>query len=276
MPKPVPAWLKGTGLGCLGLLVLLVLAAIVGTVFVNVSGQRDIATLAQLDREHPDAGAYTPPVDGRIPPDRLAKFLAVRRALAVHCAELGDATERFRRMEQYGEADEDSLRMREFFRDTGRALGGMFRLAGRIGRYLEQRNRALLAEGMGLGEYTWIQVTAYQGWLREPHRRFALAREDEPRIFQDRVVPQLREMIRRHLEARERTGASPSELAPWRQELAALTADPERAPFADGVPPEIAASLEPFREELREVWCPATCELDLTVTIREGIGFEHI
>lgn len=276
MSKTWPLWLKGAGIGCLGLLALIVLAAVVGLVFVNVTGQRDIAALAELDREHPDAGTYTPPPDGRIPPDRLARFLAVRRALAAHCDELGDATERFGLLEQYGEADEDSLRMREFFTDTGRALGGMFKLAGRIGRYLEQRNRTLQAQGMGLGEYTWIQVVAYQGWLREPHRRFGLARKGEPRIFQDRVVPQVRQMIRRHLETRERAGASPSELAPWQRELAALAADPERTPFADGVPPEIAASLEPFRTELQAVWCPATCELDLTVTTREGIGFEHL
>ena len=67
MSRPLPVWLKGTGIGSLGLLALPVLVLVVGTVFVNVSGQRDIATLAQLGRAHPDAAAYTPPTPA-VPP----------------------------------------------------------------------------------------------------------------------------------------------------------------------------------------------------------------
>ncbi len=142
--------------------------------------------------------------------------------------------------------------------------------------YLDLRNRALLAVDMGLGEFTWLQTIIYHAWLGKPVQRFALARPEEPRVFQDRVVPQLREMIRRHVAAATSAGATDEDLAPWREELAALADDPERIPFADGLPPAIAASLEPYRAALQEAWCPATQELDVSVTIREGIGFEHL
>ena len=33
---------------------------------------------------------------------------------------------------------------------------------------------------------------------------------------------------------------------------------------------------EPFRAALEAVWCEATDEMDLSITEREGLGFEHI
>ena len=58
-------------------------------------------------------------------------------------------------------------------------------------------------------------------------------------------------------------------------ELAALQANPERLPFAEGLPARLTIELESYREDLLRLHCPATDELDLTRTEREGIGFEH-
>jgi len=54
-----------------------------------------------------------------------------------------------------------------------------------------------------------------------------------------------------------------------------LQADPQRLPFADGWPSALTRELESYRAELEATFCPATEELDLTRTEREGIGFEH-
>ncbi len=64
-------------------------------------------------------------------------------------------------------------------------------------------------------------------------------------------------------------------LAVWRAELVALQNDPRRRPFQDGLPPALAGSLEPFREDLERLFCPATCELDLMRTERTGIWYDH-
>ena len=280
MAQEWPPWFKAGGVGCLAVSALSVVVVLAVYAFVRLSGERDIHSREALSRVLPDASSFTPAGDRSLAPERLEAFLAVRRRLAVHCQEFAGIESAFARMDSYdGSAGSPSAAESDpggFARDLGRALKAFVSVARRLGAYLETRNRTLLEEGMGLGEFTWIQVVAYHAWLGEPTRRFVLARPDEPRVFQDRVVPQVREMIRRHLAASERAGAPGIELAPWRRELAALDRNPERVPFADGPPPALAGSLEPYREALRSVWCPATQELDLVVTVRDGLGFEHL
>ena len=41
----------------------------------------------------------------------------------------------------------------------------MFRVGRDFGDYVAARNEALLAQGMGLGEYTWIYALTYHVWL---------------------------------------------------------------------------------------------------------------
>ena len=58
-------------------------------------------------------------------------------------------------------------------------------------------------------------------------------------------------------------------------ELDALTRDPERIPFQDGLPPELEASLRPYREELERVFCSATGELEIMQTVKTGLWYDH-
>ena len=82
--------------------------------------------------------------------------------------------------------------------------------------------------------------------------------------------------LRFHARLDRRLAAGAGEpLRAWREELAALEADPRRIPFADGLPEPLALRLEPHRIELENLYCPVICELDLTRTFREGIGYEH-
>ena len=41
------------------------------------------------------------------------------------------------------------------------------------------------------------------------------------------------------------------------------------------LPPELVASFAPFREDLQELYCPATGELDIMRTEKDGFKFEH-
>jgi hypothetical protein len=41
------------------------------------------------------------------------------------------------------------------------------------------------------------------------------------------------------------------------------------------LPRELAASLEPFREELELLFCPATGELDIMRTEKRGLKYDH-
>ncbi len=212
MARSWQTWLRWLGLGSLILTAVIVVIAVVAYAVVRVAGEREIASREALDLVLPDATAYTPAADGRIAPERLAAFLSVRRILNDHCGEFTDIATAFARMDSYAAtADAPAGAAPDagaFARDVGRALQAFGRVARGMSAYLDLRNRALLAADMGLGEFTWLQAIIYYAWLGEPVQRFALARPEEPRLFQDRVVPQLREMIRRHVEAAASAGAT--------------------------------------------------------------------
>jgi hypothetical protein len=146
----------------------------------------------------------------------------------------------------------------------------MLRVGRDFGDYVTARNEALLAQEMGLGEYTWIYVVAYHSWLGHPPVK-AIEGRSRKNVFHDRVLPQVREMIRRHLAG---AAGSPTAVA-WRSELEALDDVRERIPFEDGLPRELEDSLEPFRDELERLACPAASELDVVLTVRSGIGYDH-
>jgi hypothetical protein len=61
----------------------------------------------------------------------------------------------------------------------------------------------------------------------------------------------------------------------WRDELQAMEADGRRAPFPGDLPPELSTSLAPFREQFEELYCPATGELDIMRTEKDGFKFDH-
>ncbi len=263
----MPRWLKFTGIGCLGLLALIVLLSASAYVMVRISGDRSIATGEAVDREHPDAHAYTPAADGGLTPDRLERFLDVRETLAPFCGRMTTAAIDFSRMDELEKSDKEPG-AGQFFSLTGRVVGSAFFVARDISRYITLRNESLLAVRMGLGEYTWLYSLIYHSWQERRPTSFMFARDDEPAVFTDRVLPQLREMVARRA-AMEGAGSF------WRDEAAALRADPRRRPFADGLPPAMAAALEPYRDRLTELYCAETDELDVTRVEREGLGYEH-
>jgi hypothetical protein len=60
-------------------------------------------------------------------------------------------------------------------------------------------------------------------------------------------------MLRNQLEALDQLGSSPDQRG-WREalvaEIAAMESEPERLPWADGLPAKITNSLEPYRDRL--------------------------
>jgi hypothetical protein len=260
--------LKQYGIGCglLALFVIVVLASLTASVFLGY--RKAFKVRDELERLHETQADFTPPASGTIPLDRMQRFLAVREALFPLCERVSAHQRLFARMQSYGGAERPPFGA--LAGDTFRAATSMMRVGRDFGEYVTARNRALLAEEMGLGEYTWIYVVAYYSWLgHQPVR--AIEGGSSPEVFRDRVFPQVEEMIRRHVAgAGERAGA-----AAWRSELEALERFPERIPFQEGLPPEIEASLGPHRNELERLACPEAGELDVVLTVRSGIGYDH-
>jgi len=268
-------WLARAGVGCGFLIMLIVLAA--GGLWLNIrllSG-RAVGTREQLEEAYGPVDRYTPAVDGTLPAERVERFLAVRASLSAGCDEFTALKATFDTMASrvdrlHAEEAERELEGKDLLPLLTAGGGALKRMAGlgpALGRYEIARNRALLDHDMGLGEYTWIYVTAYYGYLERRPESFALDKQHRPRIFQDRVREEILGMLRR-LAAE---GADDG----WREELGALEADPDRVPFAEGVPGVLAASFEPYRDPLERSFCPATSELDVMRTEKDGWRFEH-
>jgi hypothetical protein len=268
MAKSKRKILKQYGIGC-GLLVLFViavLAVLTGAVFLGY--RKAFVARDKLEQVHDTQAEFTPPATGEIPGDRLQRFLAVRGKLSPLCEKVSAHQRLFARLQGYGESERPPVGTA--LRDGLRAATSMLRVGRDYGDYVTTRNEALLAEEMGLGEYTWIYVVAYCSWLgHQPVQ--AIEGRSRPSVFHDRVFPQVREMIRRHVAV---AGNSPTGDA-WRSELETLDHVGQRIPFEDGPPPEIEASLSPFRDELEQLACPAASELEVVLTVRSGIGYDH-
>ena len=115
-----PSWLRIGLLGCGGTigLVILFLAGIAGLTFWGYRGA--IQVREEVDRQYGAFDSYRVPQDGRIPSDRMNRFLAVRHALMPRCAEVTDATGRFKAVDDMaGQAEPD---VGELFSRVGRVL----------------------------------------------------------------------------------------------------------------------------------------------------------
>jgi len=254
--------------GC-GLTILMFALAVGGMTWTVFRGYRQALDGREtLERERGTQSDYTPAPDGRVAGDRMLRFLAVRRALAPLCEKVSVHQRAFQRMADYQQME--SPPAMEFLTGVGRATKSIFAIGSDFGDYVIARNDALLDNEMGLGEYSWIYVTAYFSWLGNRPVRI-LEKESGPRVFEDRVFLEVRGMIERHLADLEERPSS----AAWRAELEALLADPERIPFEDGLPAELEASLLPFRDELEELSCPEACGLDVVRTEKAGWRYEH-
>lgn len=253
------SWWKGCAIGCGLFVVLGILGTIGGGIAMLRPFHQAMSAREELDARFPDQESYTPPPDGAVPADRMEAFLAVRDTLMSHCGEFTEAMEQFRRMDALGEHPPAGVVVGEVLRTMRRALG----MAGTIGRFNTDRNRALLEHGMGLGEYTYVYAVVYHGWLgeREENTHVKVENDDSgPRVRRD-----LRAMLRRQLDELTAAGGDPDLAVRLRRELVRLKEDRRRYPWRDGVPPALLTSLEPYRDRLESLYCPDMSPFELTI-----------
>ena len=273
MSKTTSKVLTGCGIGCLLAIVVVVGLGWMGYRWTQLAvdamesaGQSE----ALLEETFGPARDFRPPVDGRIPVDRMEVFLEVREGLAAPREELAEAI---------------------FGLVPGEGGGGMtggLRIA-RAGAVMgpralslaRARNEALLSAGMGFGEYMWIYWLTYDAWLGNPADASTLHELMAERSTSDgsvqfhfgggmepeRITWRLRRDIAAMLRNLDEDLAADSEPSGLRElviaELEALEADPARVPWEDGLPEEFAVGLEPYRDRLEATYSPATNPFEL-------------
>lgn len=269
----MPGWLKGCAIGC-GIAVLLTVVTFVGCGFSLMQPFKEAQEVREtLEADFGTQADYVPPADGRVAPARLEAFLAVQEELQGMCSELEGVFSHFERMERM---DDDSV-------GTGEKVGLVFGAIGRgiqlprlLGRFHVTRNEALAAQGMGLGEYTYIYVTGYYGVLGR--RGHSLDDHDNVEIEGGRNASRrlrgvLRDMLRNQLAALDAQDGDPDLRRELRDEVLRLEDDLSRLPWQDGVPASIAEPFAPYRGRLDALWCPYADEFALTVARQGNKGF---
>jgi len=189
-----------------------------------------------------------------------------RRLEAPAARELAEAFAAIPNQEEAEELDAKPFleKMREVLDITQSAVG----LGADIGNFFEARNRALLEQGMGLGEYSYLYVVTYYGFLGHDPRD-SVEDVPMPNVAARRLSGELRSMLRHQLDS------LPAD-APdgWRERLAAeiatLEEEPRRLPWEDGLPGPIAASLEPYRERIEASYRAETNPFELGRNKRRG------
>ncbi len=247
--------------GVLGIGAMVVLMVAVMRPFGTAVDDREV-----LDARYGARSEWTPPPDGSIAPDRLEAFLAVRRAVQPLCDEFTAAETQIMSMQRFDDQQEVSRSevLREALATTRTAIG----LGPLIGELYAARNAALLEVGMGLGEYTWIYTLAY-------HDRLGEVSDPDTRLFggsqtDRRVLADIRGMLERQLSSVD----DPDARAALEVEIEAMRSDSERLPWADGLPPQIADSLAPFREPVDALYCNAAAPMELLANTRRGLAVE--
>jgi len=265
--KPASKWLVGLGIGCGGIVVIVIVLVIGGYLFVRnaTQGFRESDELMKsVTAKYGRIEDYCPDPGGAIPAGRLEVFLAVREAAAPARAKLDESLDAL-------------MKSRDAAGGRDRSAGGVFQalktgvgLVPQISDFLKSRTQALLANEMGAGEYCYLYVVAYYSWLKktpmdgtglqfrgpgrdatDPDDQDALAVSKDMHLMriQRLVLPMLRCQL-----AKLSPGPARGPQDKWRQTLAAevkaMEADRYRLPWQDGVPAEIGDSLRPFRDRL--------------------------
>lgn len=263
------SWLRGCGIGCGALMVIAVLLAVGGVVSIMKPLGEAIDIRSELDTRFGEQCSYVPPIDGVVTADRIEAFLQVRDALAASCRTIERRSSAMRRLEQLD--DDTEVSKAEVMALAGKATLGAVGLGPALGDLYEVRNRALLDAGMGLGEYSYIYLTAYRRQLTDVGPRTGMM-DGSP--VNRRIHTCLEDMLKGQLAAARGGGVEPSLLSELAAELAAMAVDPQHLPWHQGLSPAMGAAFEPYRDRLDSSFCAAATELELLRGTRRFLAIE--
>ena len=227
--------------------------------------------------------AFVPPVNGVPSRDRIEQFVAVRESLATHRANAAANLATF--MHVVKRARPDGRPVMEKIVDAISVAKGGTLMAGSMVDYFRTRDRLLLANAMGEGEYSYYYGLTSFAWLQwdplaKPEVREALQRVEflneveNARSRYGKLLARQLENTHKALEGKAgRTPAEEAALGVLRTELDAANRT-DQFPFLGQVPAAAAAALEPYRARLQAALPqdPAEIALDLLRNNTESRG----
>lgn len=260
-------WLIGCGAGC-GLAIILSILFTVGAgvIFMRPMNHA-VDSQTALEEETGPMEAFRPGVDS-LRPERLEAFLRVRAEVVEHCGKIEEVAAGFAAMDEVDGKEDPGVG--EVLSGLGKVMGSVKGMVTELGAVLETRNDALIAEDMGLGEYTWIYVLSYYSYLgRIPETGV----EDEGGAMDTRDRRLMRRFMERHAVALEEAGRA-EEAVVWKEGADNLDREESGVPFAGSeLPASVRAALDPYYELLELTFCPPLAEMDLGEIEKKGFSF---
>jgi hypothetical protein len=150
----------------------------------------------------------------------------------------------------------------------------VFSVAPKFLEFMEARNRSLLAEEMGLGEYIYIYLAAYGEQLANESAS-SYAGMDEAYIS-PRARDEFVQILGNQLAALEAAGQEtfPEGLvADLQGEIEALEDSSQSSPWPSGPTGRTRESLAPYHDRLVELYCSGIVKIELQQKNR-GFNFE--
>jgi hypothetical protein len=277
-------WFIGCGIGC-GLFLLIIGG--IGTVsYLGIKqavdhGEDIEAGFEELRAEYGAPSDFVPEPDGAVPSDRMEVFLAARDAMAADRKVAGDILRTLDGQDVDGKTPN--------FIDKAKAG---IQLIPSMMTFIDQRNQALLNQGMGLGEYLYIYTLSYYVLLDRDLADgpgFNVSGEEEnsdgfrwetgegksgdTRVNREKQIRRYLHsihlaMARNQLQAIENRGA-PAELRQQLEaEMALMRDEPLRLLWETGMPSAMQLSLEMYRDQLEASY-------DEMVNVLESGLIEH-
>ena len=261
-------WLIGCGVGCGAVILLGILLSVGGSLYLMGPFNKAVDAQKELVAQYGEREAYIPPPQG-ITEDRLEKFLAVRRAVMPMCAEFQKLGDSFAAMEELDKGGDEPSKG-EVFEALGNLTGGIFGMVGDMGRFHQLRNGALLEGGMGLGEYVWIYVLAYNSWQgNSPNIDIDGDSKGGMSGGEQKIM---RTLVRNHAEALASAGMT-GEAALWEQEADRMKRSETGVPFEiGGLPADLIQVFLPYEKELSELYCEATSSFEMNRVRKKGLS----
>ena len=281
-------WFIGCGIGC-GLFIIILGG--VGTC--GYFGVRRIVDKAEnledgfeaLDAMYGEVAEFTPPPLGAIPSQRMEVFLTVR--------------------ERMTPVREDVSGL--FLTLDGKGSGGVvgkikagIRFIPSMLEFIAERNRVMIAEGMGIGEYQHVYCLSYYALLNKDPAdgpgftisddddqdeggfrwggNFGDDDEEDVRYRREKDLRRMineiqRDILTNQLAGLERMGVGGQGGELWlgqlRAEVEAMRREHLRLPWEEGLPDRIRDSLAPYRSELEATYDPMTSLLEIGLVDHE-------
>ncbi len=287
--KPTSKWKLGCAIGCGGILLIIIILAGMGYYLIKdtITAFDETAKTTKLLREKlGKEKSFCPAPDGVIPADRLEIFLAVRES----------AASQVKQMEQEVTGLIENINRRENKEESAPGVytivKGIFGALPHLADYFTHRNRQLLEQGMGLGEYYYIYTIVYYSWLKRTPGDgpdFSVMNRGENRTIRFVIGDMLKDKKEKEESGEEESwqledhghegrarmrsfmlhvmgcqleklspGAPGEETVSWKEtltaEIAALKKDRKRVPWQDGLPGHMTVAMEPLRRRLEKAY----------------------